>query len=292
VWLHPKSGSSEMETMATAGNPVRSSAISIPNVSDYTSNLHDGSNSFGDILCSAFGGMDYMYQSPPLPASEQTTSQSSPKVTDLEPMYVHLPQFWDRTSAVVCSAQEAVCAYEASATTTAKAGSTLATSASADAEVKSDCSTADTSDRSPSSPGHEPACPRSFQGSEQQLTRTLQVGATELDKEFKQVPKTPWRYRLGRVAEAKQHEARPEPLPSVGSERHHAGRCKPCAFVGTKGCNSGSDCRFCHLCEAGEKKKRQKEKKVHFTAMRRAKQAQNAQANVQVAAEMSAVSEN
>merc|ERR1740121_2062164 len=49
-------------------------------------------------------------------------------------------------------------------------------------------------------------------------------------------------------------------LPSAGSEGHSLGRCKPCAFLHTKGCGNGVLCQFCHLCEPGEKKRRQKEK--------------------------------
>jgi len=49
-------------------------------------------------------------------------------------------------------------------------------------------------------------------------------------------------------------------LPSVGSGQHDAGRCKPCAFVHSKGCADGVLCQFCHLCEPGEKKRRQREK--------------------------------
>jgi len=47
--------------------------------------------------------------------------------------------------------------------------------------------------------------------------------------------------------------------PTIGSLGHHLQLCKPCAFV-DKGCASGTDCRFCHLCEPGEKKRRKKEK--------------------------------
>lgn len=49
-------------------------------------------------------------------------------------------------------------------------------------------------------------------------------------------------------------------LPTVGSASHRLGNCKPCAFAHTKGCGNGVDCQFCHLCEPGEKKRRQKEK--------------------------------
>lgn len=50
-------------------------------------------------------------------------------------------------------------------------------------------------------------------------------------------------------------------LPSVGSASHAQGNCKPCAFLHTnKGCDNGTNCPFCHLCELGEKKKRRKER--------------------------------
>jgi len=48
---------------------------------------------------------------------------------------------------------------------------------------------------------------------------------------------------------------------NVGSAGHNAGRCKPCAFIHTdKGCMQGVECRFCHRCEPGEKKRRRREK--------------------------------
>jgi len=60
--------------------------------------------------------------------------------------------------------------------------------------------------------------------------------------------------------------ALPEPelggpdLPTAGSRGHRLGTCKPCAFLHTKGCKNGPECAFCHLCERGEKKRRQREK--------------------------------
>lgn len=53
-------------------------------------------------------------------------------------------------------------------------------------------------------------------------------------------------------------------LPSVGSKGHGSGECKPCAFLHVKGCDNGAMCKFCHLCDAGEKKRRQKAKKAAF----------------------------
>lgn len=58
-------------------------------------------------------------------------------------------------------------------------------------------------------------------------------------------------------------------LPSIGSIGHSRQECKPCAFVLTKGCASGMQCKFCHLCEPGERKKRQKEKRQFFGAVKR-----------------------
>eukprot|EP00933_Yihiella_yeosuensis_P062649 TRINITY_DN65627_c0_g1_i1.p1 TRINITY_DN65627_c0_g1~~TRINITY_DN65627_c0_g1_i1.p1 ORF type:complete len:304 (+),score=96.52 TRINITY_DN65627_c0_g1_i1:77-988(+) len=53
-------------------------------------------------------------------------------------------------------------------------------------------------------------------------------------------------------------------LPSLGSAGHYIGDCKPCAFLHTKGCENSAMCTFCHLCDAGEKKRRQKAKKAAF----------------------------
>eukprot|EP00435_Cladocopium_sp_Y103_P058076 s878_g20.t1 len=56
-------------------------------------------------------------------------------------------------------------------------------------------------------------------------------------------------------------------LPSAGSTGHHLGQCRPCAFWTTKGCSSGQECQFCHLCAPGEKKRRQKAKRAFFGAL-------------------------
>jgi len=50
-------------------------------------------------------------------------------------------------------------------------------------------------------------------------------------------------------------------MPTVGSALHKLGTCKPCAFFHIKGCQNGVNCVFCHLCDAGEKRRRQKERK-------------------------------
>mmetsp|Transcript_49207 Transcript_49207/g.115123 ORF Transcript_49207/g.115123 Transcript_49207/m.115123 type:complete len:255 (+) Transcript_49207:73-837(+) len=49
-------------------------------------------------------------------------------------------------------------------------------------------------------------------------------------------------------------------FPSIGSLGHYTRQCSPCAFIHTKGCTNGANCRFCHLCNKGEKKRRQKQK--------------------------------
>jgi len=61
------------------------------------------------------------------------------------------------------------------------------------------------------------------------------------------------------------------PLPSVGSAMHGV-NCKPCVFVWTKGCSSGTACVFCHLCDAGEKKRRQKVRRDYRFERRREKE--------------------
>jgi hypothetical protein len=58
-------------------------------------------------------------------------------------------------------------------------------------------------------------------------------------------------------------------LPTVGSAAHKLGTCRPCAFLYKRGCGNGVHCTFCHLCDAGEKKRRQKEKIAWLKECRR-----------------------
>mmetsp|Transcript_16502 Transcript_16502/g.52841 ORF Transcript_16502/g.52841 Transcript_16502/m.52841 type:complete len:266 (+) Transcript_16502:64-861(+) len=51
-------------------------------------------------------------------------------------------------------------------------------------------------------------------------------------------------------------------LPSLGSEGHEMGVCRPCAFIFKEGCQGGYNCKFCHLCPPGEKKRRMKARKT------------------------------
>lgn len=62
-------------------------------------------------------------------------------------------------------------------------------------------------------------------------------------------------------------------LPSAGSAMHASGECKPCAFIFTKGCSSGLECKFCHLCDPGERRRRQKEKRAFYSSLRQTRKA-------------------
>merc|ERR1739844_855712 len=65
-------------------------------------------------------------------------------------------------------------------------------------------------------------------------------------------------------------------LPSRGSSQHSIGKCKPCAFVHRPvGCAEGFECKFCHSCSPGEKKRRQKKKLEAISLQRLARRAAN-----------------
>lgn len=62
------------------------------------------------------------------------------------------------------------------------------------------------------------------------------------------------------ASEAREAELE-EKLPSQGSKLHGSGECKPCAWLWKeRGCANGKECVYCHLCPAGELKKRKKAK--------------------------------
>jgi len=65
-------------------------------------------------------------------------------------------------------------------------------------------------------------------------------------------------------------------LPSVGSIGHAAGRCKPCAFMHSKGCENGLACQFCHLCGPEAKKARRQERLQQRREIVRAKKEKHA----------------
>uniref|UniRef100_A0A7S0ZUQ9 C3H1-type domain-containing protein n=1 Tax=Noctiluca scintillans TaxID=2966 RepID=A0A7S0ZUQ9_NOCSC len=59
-------------------------------------------------------------------------------------------------------------------------------------------------------------------------------------------------------------------LPTAGSAGHGLGDCRPCAFIWKdRGCHRGLGCPFCHLCDAGERKKRAKQKDSNIKMRRR-----------------------
>jgi len=74
--------------------------------------------------------------------------------------------------------------------------------------------------------------------------------------------------RDGRTKTVAKREVTPPGAPaagspellSLGSAGHAVGRCKPCAFFHSSGCDNGRSCRFCHACGADELKNRRKEK--------------------------------
>lgn len=69
---------------------------------------------------------------------------------------------------------------------------------------------------------------------------------------------------------------------TLGSHQHQMGKCRPCAFVWQpQGCQSGSHCRFCHICPPGEKKRRSKEKQLIVRAKREARALKRQHASVQ-----------
>mmetsp|Transcript_20116 Transcript_20116/g.35691 ORF Transcript_20116/g.35691 Transcript_20116/m.35691 type:complete len:189 (-) Transcript_20116:163-729(-) len=64
-----------------------------------------------------------------------------------------------------------------------------------------------------------------------------------------------------------------QPQWSEGSAGHEIRECHPCAFFWKeKGCSSGADCTFCHMCGPGEKKKRQKDKRIVWRGIDRMRQ--------------------
>ncbi|CAJ1338865.1 unnamed protein product [Effrenium voratum] len=63
------------------------------------------------------------------------------------------------------------------------------------------------------------------------------------------------------------------PWPSLGSAAHALGLCKPCDFQHRTSCRAGYKCQFCHLCPAGENRRRKKQKQAAAKLCRRMEQA-------------------
>eukprot|EP00930_Biecheleria_cincta_P048293 TRINITY_DN33638_c0_g1_i1.p1 TRINITY_DN33638_c0_g1~~TRINITY_DN33638_c0_g1_i1.p1 ORF type:complete len:364 (+),score=52.08 TRINITY_DN33638_c0_g1_i1:93-1184(+) len=110
-------------------------------------------------------------------------------------------------------------------------------------------------------PGFESYSPMRDPPFAQKLAEQLVTGATTnlftMKQSLEEIPMCP--PSMHRPSEPAPGSAE---LPSIGSREHRVGECKPCAFLHTKGCNSGAMCSFCHLCVAGEKKRRQRAKKA------------------------------
>lgn len=126
-----------------------------------------------------------------------------------------------------------------------------------DQDVRSECSTMDTvrsgSRTAPPSP------PRELVAFQPVAPATVGLVAPMLEQ---QVP-------VLRLEEAlAEPKIASDTFPTVGSAGHYVGQCKPCAFYYTKGCGNGAECKFCHLCENGEKKRRQKDKRAFLSTMR------------------------
>jgi len=47
---------------------------------------------------------------------------------------------------------------------------------------------------------------------------------------------------------------------SLGAELHATGGCKPCNWFAKNGCTNGRNCRFCHMCTAGDIRTKEKDR--------------------------------
>jgi len=64
---------------------------------------------------------------------------------------------------------------------------------------------------------------------------------------------------IGAARDSTMSPAGVSAVPTSGSSRHRQGTCKPCAFAfKPEGCQSGAECKFCHLCPPGEKQRRKR----------------------------------
>jgi hypothetical protein len=84
-------------------------------------------------------------------------------------------------------------------------------------------------------------------------------------------PKSP--SSLGLADTTTEPELGTAEFPTVGSANHRFAACKPCAFLHKQGCGNGVNCSFCHLCDAGAKKRRQIAKKMKWQSMKQEVQA-------------------
>jgi len=78
------------------------------------------------------------------------------------------------------------------------------------------------------------------------------------------------RTRAAAPATEAARAAREEPVESVGSRLHAAGKCKPCAWNRKEsGCFKGASCTFCHTCEDGAVQQRKKDRRVRVKECRK-----------------------
>jgi len=61
--------------------------------------------------------------------------------------------------------------------------------------------------------------------------------------------------------------------PSVGSAGHWLGLCKPCDFFHRDRCTNAAACKFCHLCDSEEGKRRKKQKQALVKVAKRRQEA-------------------
>lgn len=123
-------------------------------------------------------------------------------------------------------------------------------------ETGSDASTADTTPYLTDEPFYADVPDMSWPGAYPQTTAVPfpNFAATHRPEPQQQ----PWE-QTGWADLQQVPEAALPALPTVGSAKHHLGQCKPCAFAWKpEGCQSGPECKFCHLCPPCEKQRRKK----------------------------------
>jgi len=107
-------------------------------------------------------------------------------------------------------------------------------------------------------------CLRDIEAKYQDLEVYDDVTSTKANTNEDTAPPTP------EILSESEEENRPRTISltsslglwSVGSAEHSLGTCKPCAFLwkSQDGCESGTNCKFCHMCPPGEVQRRKKHK--------------------------------
>jgi len=110
------------------------------------------------------------------------------------------------------------------------------------------------------------------------LERAFTTPVRHLDVEEEEEEESPQPVLARAVTVPAERSEAPRPLAladlvgpqshSMGSEMHFQGACKPCAFFWKAvGCNYGTECEFCHLCDSEERKRRNKDKRMAVHVM-------------------------